>query len=207
MVDWKVVENDISIPIIDGVATESFRNPKRDAARWVERERPRVEGFQAVVFLGVGSGLYLKEFNKNFPETEVVVVSKEKILLDNFEKLKLNGIHCVRAANIEDLKSSMTIQRLVRKVFRVLKHPGEFRATNSLYSEFESFLCGRSFESFGWHLNKRPALQKIFRQVALQGDLSGRPLSIVDLKRIASRISGPPSREIKILRALEELIK
>ena len=120
------------------------------------------------------------------------------------------NVTLIPCQSIDDVLGADSAKSLLKKPFRILRHPGAYRFFSGFFDEVIQFLTGRSKAGFKWNIQQRPSQAKFFRQwdKYLNGEMiSGRPITVVDVGRFATTHANQGGYEFSIWSSLRELVK
>lgn len=199
---------------IANLATASLVNPEREASQWLELQFARLKTVcenEAVVVLGVGSGFHLCALRE---EMQRRGLKGRLIALDicaasiEFAQARVSGIEFILVdvtRAVSDVLSGSEFS-WIAQAFTLLKHRPTVTRSGASMRTLESWILGRTPESFAAHLKLRPQIAAGLN-AARAAKIAETPLlSIRDLSKIWD-ISSELKADRRVFRVLEELVK
>lgn len=206
-----------SVLVIDGKATASLVDPRREALGWVESVKPLLpKKPETIVVLGAGSGFHLKALREVIPAFPVFVLDTCTQSVEFVSALGIEGVKAVSISNEEIARGASGlvckpgVADWMLEPFTLLRHRATM-ARNRELLRIESWLLGRSAEGLRAHLSLRPSLAAILNPTKLREvtELKLKTVDVFSIKDFVAcvDIKAEPSQERRILRVLEELVR
>lgn len=203
--------------IVGNLATASVVNPEREASQWADQQVRRIASTglgETVVVIGVASAFHIRALREKITVRERGFVGRivaldtcaDSVAFANARNTGIEFVHVNLATGIDAFLMRPEISSWIMEAFSLLKHKPTISRVGVSLRTLESWIVGRTPETFLAHLRLRPDIAA--------GLHSGRTQRIADVSLVSVRdlskmwdISAELKTDRRIFRVLEELVR
>jgi hypothetical protein len=214
------------LPVIkkNGRYMSSSVDPAKEAQTWAERAMELVHTRSArktqapvpahIFVLGLGAGYHIVALKKICPQSEIVVLENDPLVVSAAESLQPQLqteriAHIISEPEVRRLIENKKFCEFLNKPYLILKHGPSLQVEPEYFTEVERLLIGRDPLAFLVLLKTRPELYSLLDPEAINrllGNGGSELVSIKTIQKLFSKSSGF-NQERRMWKVLEELVK
>lgn len=186
--------------------------PQKEAKKWLENHKARIQKYQNVVIMGLGNGFHVLETIQALRNRKLHVINFcPEILVPALSTIgnREGQIIIISASNIEELKRTEKFRAILQNPFSVVDFPPAMGFDINLYAKAKELLLGRTSESLSFYAEARAQFGSSFALNEIKETRGQSGVQLVDLKQMRQNTRWDQVSEIDscVIHALGELTK
>ncbi len=202
MIEIESSRNGLPILKIEGKLLNSSYDPIREAQSWLESTQGKIEKFDHIIVLGMGSAYHVLELLKYATGKKVRIIENDSELVEKTLSL-FSGLKSIEVNVFEEateIWSSAELLKVIQSCFCVLRMPSSRFLNKAFFDEAEICLSARRPVDFLKVCQAQPAFKA---QLDLQKMSTSKLISLQDFSWREEKMTP----EYRIFKILKELIK
>ena len=209
MLEWVATPYGEAVPKFNGTLLISKVDPFKEARTWLSHHVPQIESTDKHVVLGIGSGHHIVEMAVRFHEKEFICIEYLESLSFSAQYNQLRtmpNVELIVGTDEKKIFKNERIQKTLRNVFTILKHPRAIKISEPFYDRVEDILTGHTWKTFNQVLKFRPS-EDLFLNEMNFSSKSNNEISAKEIIEFVTGKNGEHSDNEMIWMALGELLK
>ena len=203
--------------IVGNLATASLVNPEREAMQWADQQVRRIASIgvgETVVVIGIASAFHIRALREKISTRDRGFVGRivaidtcaDSVAFANARHSGFDFVHVDLAVGVDAFLARPEISSWIMQPYTLLKHKPTMSRVGVSLRTLESWILGRTPETFLAHLRLRPEIAAGLHPARSQRIADVSLLSIRDLSKMWD-ISAELKTDRRIFRVLEELVR
>lgn len=149
----EIIKSPAGHPVIiqDGIYLGSKINPLKQAEQWLKGQHSKIENFELIFVLGLGSGYHIEKMMESYPDKTIIVIESSTQIAKHVSSY-LNHLANDRYLIIENTPDqsmkNKTIFSYMNFIYSVVIYQPSWRCDPLFYQSWWDFLIGRNVDSF-----------------------------------------------------------
>jgi hypothetical protein len=186
--------------------------PQKEAKKWLENNKERIQKYHHVVIMGLGNGFHILETLHNFRNKKLYVINFcPEILVPALSMIgnREGQIVIVSASDVEDLKRNEKFRAILQHPFSIVDFPQAMGFDVDLYAKAKEILLGRTQESLSFYAKARAHFGSSFMFNELKEIKAQSGVQLVDINQMKRQAKWDQMSAIDscVIHALGELTK